>query len=178
MESLDALCAPYGFSDAVDDIDISTIEEKADEIMQHAQEEFDAFLSELNYETAKGFIVRKNTIKKFVVSILKDRLNRNVGNTFHGEELAYKLIQQYNIESYKASVWVETHFREVEYLTKEMRREGFSFVDVFRDVKGFMSCVMVYVANDLLSQCKTAQKEKLTLTTDTIHTIKKELEQV
>lgn len=178
MESLDALCAPYGFSDTVDDIDIPTIEEKADEIMQHAQEEFDAFLSELNYETAMGFVVRKNTIKKFVVSVLKDKLNRNVGNTFRGEELAYKLIQQYNIDSYKASVWVETHFREVEYLTKEMRKAGFSFVDVFTDVKGFMSCVMVYVANDLLNHCKTVQKENLTLDTTTILTIKKELEQV
>lgn len=62
MESLDALCAPYGFSDTVDDSDIPKIEEKADEIIQHAQEEFDAFLSELNYETTMGFVVRKNTI--------------------------------------------------------------------------------------------------------------------
>lgn len=59
MESLDALCAPYGFSDEVNDNDISAIEDKADEIMQRAQEEFDAFLSELNYETAMGMIIRK-----------------------------------------------------------------------------------------------------------------------
>lgn len=59
MQSLDALCAPYGFSDTVDDNDISTIENKADEIMQQAQEEFEAFLLELNYEAVMGMIVRK-----------------------------------------------------------------------------------------------------------------------
>lgn len=61
MQSLDALCAPYGFDDDVDDNDISAIEDKADEIMQRAQDEFEAFLSELNYETAMGMIVRKTS---------------------------------------------------------------------------------------------------------------------
>ena len=59
MESLDALCATWGFSDDVDDNDIPTIEAKADEIMQRAQEEFEAFLSKQNYEIAMGMIVRK-----------------------------------------------------------------------------------------------------------------------
>lgn len=61
MQSLDALCAPYGFDDDVDDNDISAIEDKADEIMQRAQEEFKAFLSERNYRVSMGLVVRKTS---------------------------------------------------------------------------------------------------------------------
>ena len=58
MDSLDALRATWGFSDDVNDNDISIIEDKAEEIMQRAQKEFDDFLSKRNYEIAMGLIVR------------------------------------------------------------------------------------------------------------------------
>ena len=124
------------------------------------------------------------TIKGFVIDVLKDKLDEHEGNFFYGCDLAYDLLQQYNVDgSYtynnnKAMLWVQEHFNELADIVDDMTEEGLPPVNVFKDVEGFMVSVMLYVANDLLGQCETVTEvwnDEFILDTETINKIKEEL---
>lgn len=60
-----------------------------------------------------------DTIKEFVLEVLTDKLDEYEGTSSYGCDLAYDLLQQYNVDgtytysTYKAKQWVWEHFDEL-----------------------------------------------------------------
>jgi len=126
-------------------------------------------------------------IKEFVADVLMDKLDEYEGTSSYGCDLAYHLLQQYNADgsytysTYEAKQWVQEHFDELDEIVEAMEDEGLPPVNVFKDTEGFMVCVMIYVAGELLGQCDTVTafwNEEFILEADVIEKIKKELNEI
>lgn len=127
------------------------------------------------------------TIKKFVVDVLMDKLDEYEGTSSYGADLTYHLLEQYNVDgsytysTYEAKQWVQEYFDELGDIVSDMKEESLPPIDVFENVEGFMVCVMLYVAGQLLGQCDTVNafwNEKQELTEEIIAKIKKELNEI
>lgn len=125
------------------------------------------------------------TIKDFVIDVLKDKLDEYEDTYQYGSELVYDLLQQYNVDgSYtyntcEAKQWVQEHFDELGEIVKEMTEEGLPPCNVFEDPEAFQVQIMLFVASDLLGQCETVEKawnDEIILDKDIIDRIKKELD--
>lgn len=125
------------------------------------------------------------TIKDFVVDVLEDQLDEYEDSTICGGDLAYTLLEPYNIDgtytydTYAAMGWVKLHFEEISDIIAEMKEAGFCPVDVFDNPEAFQVQIMLFVAGNLLGQCETVTKvwdEDFILTKDIIDKIKEELE--
>lgn len=125
------------------------------------------------------------TIKDFVIDVLKDKLDEYEDTYQYGSELVYDLLQQYNVDgSYtyntcEAKQWVQEHFDELGEIVKEMTEEGLPPCNVFENPEAFQVQIMLFVASDLLGQCETvteAWNDEIILDKDIIDRIKKELD--
>lgn len=130
-----------------------------------------------------------NTLEKEVCDYIVDKLHDYEGCTIFCSDLALTLLadekQQgfiipYNKESRK---WALSHFWDIETKLKETwdpEISGYIQNKFWNDPNGFMVCVYLETARDLLSQCKTINEnwnEKLELTPEVIETIIKEMEE-
>ena len=67
------------------------------------------------------------TIKEFVADVLMDKLDEYEGTSSYGCDLAYDLLQQYNVDgsytysTYEAKKWVQEHFDELGEIVEEMQ---------------------------------------------------------
>ena len=127
------------------------------------------------------------TIKEFVADVLIDKLDEYKGTSSYGADLAYDLLEEYNVNgtytysTHKAKQWVQEHFDELDEIVEAMEDEGLPPVNVFQNIEAFMVCVMLYVAGDLLGQCDTVTafwNEEFILEADVIEKIKKELNEI
>lgn len=127
------------------------------------------------------------TIKDFMVDVLKDKLDEYEGTYQYGSELAYDLLQQYNVDgSYtydtcEAKQWVVKNFDELADIVNDMTEEGIPPCNVFDNPECFMVQIMLYVAGGLLGQCDTVTEvwnEEFTLEADVIKKIKEELNEI
>ena len=126
------------------------------------------------------------TIKAIMVDVLKDKLDEYEGNMVFCGDLGYELLQQYNVDgSYtydtsKAIEWVKMHFEEFEDILTEMKEVGIgSVAHVFENPEAFQVQIMLFVASDLLGQCKTVDEcwnDEIILDKDIIDKIKEELD--
>ena len=125
------------------------------------------------------------TIKDFMVDVLKDKLDEYEGTPSYGCDLAYNLLQQYNVDgsytysTYEAKQWIQEHFDELGDIVKEMTEEGLTPCNVFDNPEAFQVQIMLFVAGDLLGQCKTVNKfwnGEQELTKEIINKIKEELD--
>lgn len=125
------------------------------------------------------------TIKDFMVDVLKDKLDEYKGTSSCGGDLDFYLLQQYNVDgSYtyntcEAKQWVQEHFDELGEIVKEMTEEGLPPCNVFENPEVFQVQIMLFVASDLLGQCKTVDEcwnDEIILDKDIIDRIKKELD--
>lgn len=125
------------------------------------------------------------TIKDFVIDVLEDQLDEYEDSTICGGDLAYTLLEPYNIDgtytydTYAAMVWVKLHFEEISDIIIEMKKTGFCPVDVFDNPEAFQVQIMLFVAGDLLGQCDTVNEfwdDEIILEKNIIDKIKEELE--
>ena len=127
------------------------------------------------------------TIKEFVIDVLKDKLDEYEGNSTYGADLAFYLLQQYNVDgsytysTYKAKQWVASCFDELGDIVNDMTEEGIPPCNVFDSPEGFMVQIMLYVAGELLGQCDTVNafwNEEQELTEEIVTKIKEELNEI
>ena len=127
------------------------------------------------------------TIKEFVADVLMDKLDEYEGTSTYGADLAYHLLEQYNVDgsytysTYEAKQWVQEYFDELGDIVSDMKEEGLPPIDVFENVEGFQVCVMLYLAQTLLGQCETVDEfwnEEQELTEEIIAKIKEELNEI
>lgn len=125
------------------------------------------------------------TIKDFVIDVLKDKLDEYEDTYQYGSELVYDLLQQYNVDgSYtyntcEAKQWVQEYFDELGEIVNEMTEEGLPPCNVFEDPEAFQVQIMLFVASDLLAMCETVEEvwnDEIILDKDIIDRIKKELD--
>lgn len=125
------------------------------------------------------------TIKDFVIDVLKDKLDEYEETYQYGSELVYDLLQQYNVDgSYtyntcEAKQWVQEHFDELGNIVSDMKEEGLPPCNVFDDPEAFQVQIMLFVASDLLAMCETVEEawnDEIILDKDIIDRIKKELD--
>lgn len=125
------------------------------------------------------------TIKDFVIDVLEDQLDEYEDSTIYGGDLAYTLLEPYNIDgtytydTYAAMGWVTLHFEEISDIIIEMKKTGFCPVDVFDNPEAFQVQIMLFVAGDLLGQCDTVNEfwnDEIILEKNIIDKIKDELE--
>lgn len=125
------------------------------------------------------------TIKDFMVDVLKDELDEYKGTSSYGGELDFYLLQRYNVDgtytysTYEAKQWVQEHFEELGEIVKEMTEEGLPPCNVFKNPEVFQVQIMLFVAGDLLGQCDAVNEfwdEEQELTQEIIDRIKKELD--
>lgn len=130
-----------------------------------------------------------NTLEKEVCDYIVDKLHDFEGCTEYCSDLASTLLDDekqqgfitpYNKESRK---WALSHFDDIETKLKETWDPEISeYIQkkFWNDPNGFMFCVYLETARDLLSQCKTINEnwnDKLELTPEVIETIIKEMEE-
>lgn len=127
------------------------------------------------------------TIKEFVADVLMDKLDEYEGTSSYGCDLAYHLLQQYNVDgsytysTYEAKKWVASCFDELGEIVEEMTEEDLAPCNVFDNPECFMVQIMLYVAGELLGQCDTVAafwNEEFTLEADIIKKIKEELNEI
>ena len=125
------------------------------------------------------------TIKDFMVDVLKDKLDDYEGTSSYGADLSYDLLQQYNVDgtytynTYEAKQWVQEHFNELVEIVEEMTEEGLPPCNVFKNPEVFQVQIMLYVAGQLLGQCDTVEEfwnDEQELTKEIIAKIKEELD--
>jgi hypothetical protein len=126
-------------------------------------------------------------IKEFVADVLTDKLDEYEGTSSYGADLAYHLLERYNVDgsytysTYEAKQWVASCFDELGEIVEEMTEEGLAPCNVFDNPEGFQVCIMLYVAGELLGQCDTVNEfwnEEQELTKEIIAKIKKELNEI
>lgn len=126
-------------------------------------------------------------IKEFVADVLMDKLDEYEGTSSYGCDLAYILLQQYNVDgsytysTYEAKQWVASCFDELGDIVNDMTEEGIPPCNVFDNPEGFMVQIMLYVAGELLGQCDTVNEfwnEEQELTEEIIAKIKEELNEI
>ena len=126
-------------------------------------------------------------IREFVADVLMDKLDDYEGNSTYGADLAYYLLQQYNVDgsytysTYKAKQWVQEYFDELADIVNDMTEEGIPPCNVFDNSECFMVQIMLYVAGGLLGQCDTVNEfwnEEQELTEEIIAKIKEELNEI
>ena len=127
------------------------------------------------------------TIKEFVADVLMDKLDEYEGTSSYGADLAFYLLQQYNVDgsytysTYEAKQWVQEHFDELADIVNDMTEEGIPPCNVFDNPECFMVQIMLYVAGELLGQCDTVNEfwnEEQELTKEIIAKIKEELNEI
>lgn len=125
------------------------------------------------------------TIKEFVADVLMDKLDEYEGTSSYGCDLAYDLLQQYNVDgsytysTYEAKQWVQEHFDELGEIVEEIAEEGLPPCNVFENPEVFQIQIMLFVASDLLGQCDTVNEfwnDEQELTKEIIAKIKEELD--
>lgn len=126
-------------------------------------------------------------IKEFVADVLMDKLDEYEGNSSYGCDLAYDLLQQYNVDgsytysTYEAKQWVASCFDELGNIVNDMTEEGLAPCNVFDNPEAFQVQIMLYVAGGLLGQCNTVMAfwdEEQELTEEIIAKIKEELNEI
>lgn len=128
-----------------------------------------------------------DTIKEFVADVLMDKLDEYEGTSSCGCDLAYDLLQQYNVDgsytysTYEAKQWVVKNFDELGEIVEEMTEEDIPPCNVFDNPEAFQVQIMLYVASGLLAQCETVNEfwnEEQELTEEIIAKIKEELNEI
>ena len=129
-----------------------------------------------------------NALEKDVCDYIVDKLHDFEGCTEYCADLVTLLLEDetqqgfvtpYEKESRK---WTLSHFHDIETKLKETWEpeiSGYIQKKFWDDPNGFMVCIYIETARDLLSQCKTIDEnwnEKIELDEDTIQQIIKELE--
>lgn len=127
------------------------------------------------------------TIKEFVADVLMDNLDEYEGNSTYGADLAFYLLQQYNVDgsytysTYEAKQWVQEHFDELGEIVEEIAEEEIPICNVFDNPEGFQVRIMLHVAEQLLGQCETVIEvwnDEFILEADVIKKIKEELNEI
>ena len=131
-----------------------------------------------------------NKLEKDVFDYIVDKLHDYEGCTEYTCDLAFTLLNDENQQGFitpyekESRKWVISHFWDIETKLKETWEpeiSGYIQKKFWDDPNGFMVCVYLETARDLLSQCKTINEnwnEKLELTPEIIDTITKQLEEL
>lgn len=127
------------------------------------------------------------TIKEFVADVLMDKLDEYKGTFSYGADLAYDLLEEYNVNgsytysTYKAKLWIQKYFDELADIVNDMTEEGIPPCNVFDNPEAFVVQIILYVAGGLLGQCDTVAAfwdEEQELTEEIIAKIKEELNEI
>lgn len=129
-----------------------------------------------------------NALEKDVCDYIVDKLKEFVNCTEYCADLATLLLEDENQQGFvtpyekESRKWAISHFWDIETKLKETWEpeiSGYIQKKFWDDPNGFMVCIYIETARDLLSQCKTIDEnwnEKIELDEDTIQQIIKELE--
>ena len=129
-----------------------------------------------------------NALEKDVCEYIVDKLHDFEGCTEYCADLVFTLLADENQQGFitpyekESRKWALSHFDDIEDKLKNVwdtEISGYIQKKLWDDPNGFMVCVYLETAQDLLSQCKTINEnwnEKLELTPEIIDTITKQLE--
>lgn len=133
--------------------------------------------------------LENNKIKDFVKNIIVDELHNHEDMSFYGCEMAYNLLEEYNIDgvyfynNYDAMNFISECFGDfgeiVEEITFQLGAE--CIPNVFAEPDRFCVVCFLEVASYILSQCKTIDNmwnDEIKLTEEVIKTIENELSEV
>jgi len=133
--------------------------------------------------------LENNSIKDFVKDIITDRLFDYEDTKTYGCDMAYTLLEQYNIDgsyfysTYESEEFIKQHFSELGEIVEEISFQlGKEFIpNIFDEPEKFTVVIFLEVANYILSQCKTIDdnwNNEMTLNKKTINQIIKEMKDV
>ena len=132
-----------------------------------------------------------NSIKDYVIDMLKDKLNDYEGIEVYGCDLAYTLYEGENADgvifysTYESKEWIKEHFEDLDEIIEELNfqfgTEYMAKFNPFSEPDRFVLIVVIEVASYLLGCCKTVEKNwnnQFKLTKNKIDKIIKELEEI
>ena len=130
-----------------------------------------------------------NALEKDVCDYIVDKLHQFEGCTEYTCDLAFTLLNDENQQCFitpyekESRKWALSHFDDIDDKLKNVWDTEISeYIQkkFWDDPNGFMVCIYIETARDLLSQCKTIDEnwnEKIELTPEVIETIIKEIEE-
>lgn len=128
-----------------------------------------------------------NCIKNEVIDKLIDKLEDYRDTEHYACELAYDLLEGYNIDGsitynkYEAIQWISNNFGDLEEIVDELQARGLSIPDVFDNPELFMVVIYLEVANYVMDKCKFINdnwNDTFTLNDKNIYTITKQLREL
>lgn len=137
--------------------------------------------------------LENNPIKDFVADAIIEKLDclKGYNETHYPCDLAYELFEGENVDgvyfynNYKAKQWINKNFEYIGEIAEEFKNNFDSdyankiLLDVFDNPDRFVVCIVLEVANYLISRCETVDKywnEEITLTVEIIDKLIKEIE--
>ena len=129
----------------------------------------------------------KNSVNSFVASVLMDKLDDYVGETMYVQDLAYKLLEEENVNgsyfcsTYKSTLWIKEHFEDLGDIVEEYEDTfGEPPANPFNEPETFMVQIMINVADYIMNDTKfisNFEEEQIELTQEVIDTLKAELKE-
>ena len=129
----------------------------------------------------------KNSVNSFVASVLMDKLDDYVGETMYVQDLAYKLLEEENVNgsyfcsTYKSTLWIKQHFEDLGDIVEEYEDTfGEPPANPFNAPEIFMVQIMLNVADYIMNDTKfisNFEEEQIELTQEVIDTLKAELKE-
>lgn len=129
----------------------------------------------------------KNSVNSFVASVLMDKLDDYVCKTVYVQDLAYKLLEDENINgsyfcnTYKSTLWIKKHFEDLGDIVEEYEDTfGESPASPFKEPEIFMVQIMLNVADSIINDTKfisNFEDDEIELTQEVVDALKAELEE-
>ena len=129
-------------------------------------------------------MLKLNKLELYVKDLLLDELENHYDITGYGCDIAYQLLESYNIDgtitysTYKAKEWLKEHFDDLGEVVEEYHFQTGELLNPFENVERFMVIAVMEVAQGLLIKTKFVYDnwdDEITLDKKTIKTITSEL---
>lgn len=129
-------------------------------------------------------MLKLNKLELYVKDLLLDELENQYGMTQYGCDIAYQLLESYNIDgtitysTYKAKEWLKEYFDDLGEVVEEYHFTTGKLLNPFENAEQFMVIIVMEVAQGLLSRTDFINdnwNDEITLDKKTIKTITSEL---
>ena len=129
-------------------------------------------------------MLKLNKLELYVKDLLLDELENHYDITQYGCDIAYQLLESYNIDgtitysTYKAKEWLKEYFDNLDEVVEEYHFQTGELLNPFENVERFMVIIVMEIAQGLLSRTNFINdnwNDEITLDKNTIKTITSEL---
>ena len=129
-------------------------------------------------------MLKLNKLELYVKDLLLDELENYYDITQYGCDIAYQLLESYNIDgtitysTYKAKEWLKEYFDNLDEVVEEYHFQTGELLNPFENVERFMVIIVMEIAQGLLSRTNFINdnwNDEITLDKNTIKTITSEL---